>query len=702
MQGPTKYGLTEGQTALRRLTALSTALVALVVVGLGILLVAGSQALDDLQAREDHMMVASVLDRRMHRLVTDLTTATVWDQAYRELRPGGRSKWMDEEIGSYFAHNRGHDLTIALDGQGRPFYAWAGKSRTDPNGHPRFLAAAAPVIRRARALEAQRGAHPPAAEPTDPSLAETASGVVMVDGAPYIVAASTVTPERAAATRSGKPAALVVSAQHLERELPHLLASSGIRNARFDRAATISPSSMIVRDVDGTAIGEIRWTERHPGVQALKAAAPVLALGFLAVLAVMSALGWQIWRVARRLVIHERAHADALHELQAARDRAESANVAKSQFLANMSHEIRTPLNGVLGMAQVLANSRLSAADREKVGVIRASGEALLGLLNGLLDLSKIEAGRMEIEPHDFDLAGEVETATRSFGVLAAQKDVRFLVDVQPEARGVWRGDAGRIRQVLSNLVSNAVKFTDAGEVRVAVRRTAEGIACTVSDSGVGIARDALKRLFERFSQVDPSATRRFGGTGLGLAISRELVELMGGRITVTSVEGRGSAFSFELPLVRVADAPTAPVASEAAPELPAIRVLAAEDNRTNQLLLTAMLEPLGLDVRITADGRETVEAFRAQDFDLVLMDIQMPVMNGVDATRAIRVIEAERGQAPTPILALSANVMRHQVEEYLAAGMNGFVAKPIEMVQLIGEMERVLSETEAQASAAA
>ena len=506
------YGLTEGQTALRRLMALAAALLALVLVGLGALLLAGSQALDALQLREDRTMVSSVLDRRLQRMVTDITTATVWNQAYRELRPGGSLQWLDEEIGSYFTNNRGHDLTIALDRHDRPFYAWAGPSRAAAEGHAAFLADAAPVIRAARAVEAARGSRPPPVGDTDPDLAETASGVVISGGQPYLVAASTVTPEDADARREPGPASLVVSAQRFHREMPDGMAFSGIEGARFEPRVTGSPSSMIVRDIEGRPLGQVTWTQRHPGLQALKAAAPMLALGFVALLGVMTALAWQIWRVARRLVVHERGHADALHELQAARDRAETANVAKSQFLANMSHEIRTPLNGVLGMAQVLAKSPLAPGDQDKVRVIRASGETLLTLLNDLLDLSKIEAGRMDLEAYDFDLEAEVDTVTRSFAALAAQKDVRFLVEVQPEARGVWRGDAGRIRQVLGNLVSNAVKFTDAGEVRVSARRTAKGLACTVSDSGVGIAREALDHLFERFSQVDPSATRRFGG----------------------------------------------------------------------------------------------------------------------------------------------------------------------------------------------
>jgi signal transduction histidine kinase len=676
--------VSEGQAALRRLAALGMAVVVLVAVGVAALLVAGSRELDALKAREDRALVGNVIDRRLVRMVTDLTTVTVWNQAYETLRPGGDPTWMDEEIGSYLAGNREHDLTVALDARGRPFYAWRGSDRADPATQGAFLAAAAPVIERARALEAVRNASARALPPSDPGRAEKAAGIILFEGAPYYVGASTVTPENATVPRAGGRSVLLVSAQRLPKETPALVESLGVEGFRIEAVTAPAPAAVVLNDPDGRPVGRVAWTQRSPGLAALEAAAPALVLGSMILLGVMIALGGQIWRVVGRLQAHERGLGEALRDLETERDRAESANVAKSHFLANMSHEIRTPLNGVLGMAQVLARSDLSPADHEKVRVIRASGETLLGLLNDLLDLSKIEAGRMEIEAHDFDLETEVETATRSFGALAQQKDVSFLVDVQPAARGVWRGDAGRIRQVLANPASNAVKFTDDGEVRMVVRRTAEGVACTVSDTGVGIARDRLDRLFQRFSQVDSSATRRFGGTGLGLAISRELAELMGGRVTATSVEGRGSAFTVELPLTWVGPSGALEAPAAAEPELPPIRVLAAEDNRTNQLLLTAMLEPLGLDLRVVADGREAVDAFRDGSFDVVLMDIQMPGMNGVDATRAIRAIEAEKGLRPTPILALSANVMRHQIEEYLAAGMNGFVAKPIEMTVLI------------------
>jgi CheY-like chemotaxis protein/anti-sigma regulatory factor (Ser/Thr protein kinase) len=254
------------------------------------------------------------------------------------------------------------------------------------------------------------------------------------------------------------------------------------------------------------------------------------------------------------------------------------------------------------------------------------------------------------------------------------------------EAAGLRRGDALRLRQVLANLASNAVKFTEAGGVTVRVSPEAERVAFEVADTGVGIPADRLDDIFEKFAQVDTSSTRRFGGTGLGLAICRELVARMGGEISVVSAPGEGSAFRFTLPLNRAA-APApgqAPDACDGPVEEAALRILVADDNEINRQIVSALLEPFGAEVTLACDGREAVEAFARAPFDLVLMDIQMPGMNGVQATRAIRTAEACDGRPSTPILALSANVMTHQVAEYLAAGMNGIVPKPIEADRLV------------------
>jgi len=380
--------------------------------------------------------------------------------------------------------------------------------------------------------------------------------------------------------------------------------------------------------------------------------------------------------------------------LVAARDQANTANIAKSQFLANMSHEIRTPLNGVLAMADIMSRGELDARQRERLGVIRESGELLLSVLNDVLDLSKIEAGKLELEIGDFDLTEMARSARQAFGVLAQAKGLRLDVVVEPEAAGAWRGDRDRLRQILSNLLSNAIKFTEEGAVAVRFGCNPAGcLRLTVADTGIGIASDHLPGLFEKFVQADNSTTRRFGGTGLGLSICRELARLMGGRITARSVRGEGSTFVVELPLPR-AESGAIPVAvGESAPaEERALRVLAAEDNLTNQKVLRAVLEPLDIDLEIAPDGAAAIDAWRSGRFDLILMDIQMPIMDGVEATQIIRAEEQRSGLARIPILALTANAMTFQVEQYLQAGMDGHISKPIELQRLYSAIEQALS----------
>ncbi len=384
-----------------------------------------------------------------------------------------------------------------------------------------------------------------------------------------------------------------------------------------------------------------------------------------------------------------------LGELVVARDQANAANVLKSQFLANMSHEIRTPLNGVLAMADVMARDDLDARQRERLGVIRESGELLLSVINDVLDLSKIEAGKLELAECDFSLEEMAEGAVSAFQMMAVSKGLRFGVAVDPGAAGWWKGDPDRIRQVLTNLVSNAIKFTVEGAVaaRFSLGPTG-GLRLTVSDTGIGIAQDKLPTLFEKFIQADNSTTRRFGGTGLGLAICRELAQLMGGQVTARSIEGEGSTFVVDLPLMRG----LAPMAAEPAEALEEgleerkLRILAAEDNATNQKVLQAVMEPLDVHLQIVPDGKEAVDAWRAGGFDLILMDIQMPVMDGVEAARAIRAAEASQNLPRTPILALTANALVHQVESYLAAGMDGHVSKPIELKRLYEAIETAVA----------
>jgi signal transduction histidine kinase/CheY-like chemotaxis protein len=396
----------------------------------------------------------------------------------------------------------------------------------------------------------------------------------------------------------------------------------------------------------------------------------------------------------------------AAETLIEARDRAEAANRSKSEFLANMSHEIRTPLNGVLGMAQVMETHELSTDQRDRLGVIRESGNALLGILNDLLDLSKAQAGKLELEIADTDVSEMVRTCCAAFQGMATSKGVSLTFHTEPAAQGFWKADGLRLRQVLSNLISNSLKFTPKGSVDVTVGHGGKALTLVVADTGIGMEPDQIPRLFEQFTQADASTTRRYGGTGLGLSICRELIELMGGRVVVTSEPGQGSCFTVTLPLKRgqaqVHAVKAEPAAVEVHGAMP-IRILAAEDNKTNQLVLKALLAPLGVDLVMVGDGRAAVEAFDHAVFDVILMDVQMPEMNGVEATLAIRQAEQASGVARTPIIALSANVMTYQIDEYRLAGMDGAIAKPIEVDKLYAGIEAALDQrARDQASAAA
>ncbi len=392
-------------------------------------------------------------------------------------------------------------------------------------------------------------------------------------------------------------------------------------------------------------------------------------------------------------------------DLEAARLAADASNRAKSEFIANMSHEIRTPLNGVLAMAQLLYRGDPRPDQREKLNVIRASSRDLLRVINDILDFSKMDAGKLDLESIDFDLEQVLESALSGFAVLAERNHIGLYLEVAPNARGLRRGDPVRLRQIVNNLVSNALKFTKEGSVRIRIAGEGcdgrEGLTIAVADTGLGIPPDKLELLFHKFSQIDASITRKFGGTGLGLAICKELATLMGGRVWAESAPGVGSTFWAQLKLPYVGPVQAAAEAcafddfSAAGGEgasLDTLRILAAEDNPTNQIVLTTIMAAFGVDLTLVANGREAVDAWMGDDFDLILMDIQMPEMDGVTATGLIRSREAQTGRRRTPIIALSANALSHQITAYTCAGMDAHVAKPIDMSVLQSEIERVLS----------
>jgi signal transduction histidine kinase/CheY-like chemotaxis protein len=384
-----------------------------------------------------------------------------------------------------------------------------------------------------------------------------------------------------------------------------------------------------------------------------------------------------------------------------AREAAEDANRAKSEFLANMSHEIRTPLNGVVGMADLLSRSDLAAKEREMVEIIRSSAAILDRLLADIMDLARIEAGQVVIEREPFHLGDMVRAVAALSRLKANEKGVSLEVEIAPDVDRAFLGDIVRVRQVLTNLVSNAVKFTEAGCVQVRAELTRRGhIRLEVRDSGVGFDAQAKAQIFGRFQQADGSITRRFGGTGLGLAISRHLAQLMEGVLDCDSTPGEGSRFWFDAPLAPAELA----AAGEAATMLDGaergLRVLAADDHPTNRKVLELFMADLGMELVSVEDGAQAVAMFGESAFDIILMDMQMPVMDGLTAVREIRRIEQARGLARTPIVMLTANAMAEHVAAGAAAGADGHLAKPIRVADLVAALSAAL-EPEASTAAA-
>lgn len=384
------------------------------------------------------------------------------------------------------------------------------------------------------------------------------------------------------------------------------------------------------------------------------------------------------------------------------------ASDAKSQFLATMSHEIRTPLNGIVGLSEVLNTTKLNASQQEMVNLVRTSGETLERLVSDVLDSAKIEADKLELCLAPFDLRETIETAAHTFRTRAEEKAVAFNLEIHPEAEGRYLGDAVRIRQIISNLTSNAVKFTEKGQVDIqvdALEIDGESVELRiqVSDTGIGFDPKASQHLFNRFEQADNSISRRFGGTGLGLSICKSLCELMDGSISATSQLGSGSRFEVRIQ-VKYAEAlktglrlpmglmnDDTAFLNEASVGSTGLRVLVAEDNPINQKVITFMLEPMGMTPVMAANGREALDLFKVGSFDLVLMDMMMPEMDGLAATQAIRVWEKENNLLRTPIAMLSANAMSEHVKAALAAGCDVHIAKPVTPAALVTGMTEAL-----------
>lgn len=516
--------------------------------GLGALSFA-ARAVDRAVAAEEKALVIRTLDRRQAKVVQDITSATVWDDAYQKTVLTFDPTWAHENYGVYYATYMHHDRTLVLAPDDHVIYAADAGQVVSPAADAAFAADLRPLVAEFRAAEARR--KPSGANgPTGLTGVTTRAAFVRSGGEIWLVALSNVLPETAGVRQAAGRSTVVLSGRRLSPAfLTELQADLGIQNARLltgDAAA--SGVSAPLRDGRGQIIGRVGWTPRRPGAGFLKDAMGPILLVLAAFAVAAGALARRVLAALGSLAANDAKLEATLEDLTVARDRAEAASVAKSQFLANISHEIRTPLNGVLGMAQIMDRGELAPIQRQHLAIIRESGATLLTLLNDVLDLAKIEAGKLEIQREDVDLAQIVSRVCDTFQAMAENKGLALRYAIAASAAGTWRLDPMRVNQVLANLISNAVKFTARGAVSVRVSGGPRGLEFKVTDTGAGIPADRLSELFGKFSQLDTSTTRSVNGSGLGLAICHELVALMGGEMAVESQVGRGSTFSVVLP----------------------------------------------------------------------------------------------------------------------------------------------------------
>jgi signal transduction histidine kinase/ActR/RegA family two-component response regulator len=653
----------------------------LAVCGLAAALLLGARAVDRLAQVSEQEQLTNGVASRIGELQASVTPQVDWDDAVANLDRKFDRSWADANLGAYLTQTAGFQRVYLLDREDRVAFAVEPGEASPAANAARVRQLAGNLIATLRTREAQRGPFrlkgPSKAMISKPIQA---SAVVRMEGAAWILSASLVQPDFGVSLPSER-APIVIAARAVDgRFVDELSRRYLLKRARIapPGPAPAGLAQVMLQDTDGQAVAALRWEPRRPGAALLHQIRAPLAVALLLLLASIVVLHRVALRSLGQLL-------QTQSDLEEAARRAEASERAKTAFIANVSHEIRTPLNGVVGVAELLSHSPLNPEQRQLVETIRASGDMLDRLLMDALDMSKIEAGRLQIDVEPFALKDEVETIAALWRTKAEASGLTFRCEVEPDAAVGVLGDSVRLRQILSNLLSNAVKFTQAGSVTLTASREDGRFVFRVSDTGIGFDDAAAARLFERFEQADQTITRRFGGTGLGLAICRELATLMGGSLTARGEPGVGAVFTLELPLP-LAEAPeeTGLAQAFATP----LRVLAADDHEVNRRIVQLMLEMMGASVTLAADGAEAVELLLANPFDLVLMDMQMPGVDGLAAIREIRRREAAEGRPRMPVIMLSANATAEHVRQALDAGADAHVGKPLKPEVLLREIE--------------